>query len=231
MINCIALDDEPIALDVIQAFCNKIPEINLLQTFTQASAAQRYIRKFPVDLIFLDIQMPDINGITFYKGINQNLMVIFTTAYSEYAIEGFNVDAVDYILKPIEFDRFKQACQKAIDYSEFLKTTNSKNQNSLYVRSDYSLVKIAYDEITFCETMDDYVKIHRKNKSAILALMSLNKLLEKLPKTDFIRVHRSYIISLSKIDFVRGKNIRINDIEIPIGITYKNDFLNQYNPD
>lgn len=231
MINCIALDDEPIALDVIQTFCNKIPEINLLQTFTQASAAERYIKNFPVDLIFLDIQMPDINGISFYKGIKQNTMVIFTTAYSEYAIEGFNVDAVDYILKPIEFDRFKQACQKAVDYFEFIKTTNSKNQNSLYVRSDYSLIRIAYDEITYCETMDDYVKIHRQDKSTILALMSLNKLLEKLPQTDFVRVHRSYIVALSKIDLVRNKNIRIGDIDIPIGITYKTDFLNQYNPE
>nr|WP_321454038.1 LytTR family DNA-binding domain-containing protein [uncultured Carboxylicivirga sp.] len=228
MINCIALDDEPIAIEIIQAFCDQIPEINLMQTFTQASAAERYLAKFPVDLIFLDIQMPDINGISFYKMLKQDTMVIFTTAFSEYAVEGFNVDAVDYLLKPIEQDRFKQACQKGIDYAEFLKSNHSKSQNSLFVRSDYSLMKIPYDEIIYCETMDDYVKIHRTDNTKVLALMSLNKLLEKLPENEFVRVHRSYVVSLSKIDLVRGKKIKIGEDEIPVGVTYRNDFMQRY---
>nr|WP_319400690.1 LytTR family DNA-binding domain-containing protein [uncultured Carboxylicivirga sp.] len=220
MINCIALDDEPIAIEIIQAFCDHIPEINLMQTFTQASAAQRYLDKFPVDLIFLDIQMPDINGISFFKSLKQDTMVIFTTAFSEYA--------VDYLLKPIELDRFKQACQKAVDYAEFLKSNHSKSQNSLFVRSDYSLMKIPFDEIIYCETMDDYVKIHRTDNTTVLALMSLNKLLVKLPENEFVRVHRSYVVSLSKIDLVRGKKIKISDTEIPVGVTYRNDFMQRY---
>lgn len=228
MINCIAIDDEPIAIDIIQAFCDQTPEINLMQRFTQASAAQRYLAKFPVDLIFLDIQMPDIDGISFYKELKQKPMVIFTTAYIEYAVEGFNVDAVDYLVKPIELDRFKQACQKAVDFAEFLKSTHSKSQNSLFVRSDYSLMKIPYEDIIYCETMDDYVKIHRTDNTTVIALMSLNKLLNKLPENEFVRVHRSYVVSLSKIDLVRGKKIKIGETEIPVGVTYKNDFLHRY---
>jgi DNA-binding LytR/AlgR family response regulator len=225
MINCIAIDDEPMALEVIKSLCARISFINLTHTFTQVSAAQKHLRKFPVDLIFLDIQMPDMNGVDLYKSIEQKAMVIFTTAYSVYAVEGFNVNAIDYLLKPIEFDRFSTACDKAKEYAEYLKPRESTPQANLFVRSEYALVKILYKEIFYLETMDDYIKIHLKEGRTVLTLMSMKKMLEKLPSKDFIRVHRSYIIPFSRIESVSSKSISLGSIEIPIGASYKTDFL------
>jgi len=228
MINCIAIDDEPLALEVEKSLCARIPYINLTHTFTQSSLAHKHLRKFPVDLIFLDIQMPDINGIDFYKNLQQDTMVIFTTAHSEYAIEGFNVNAVDYLLKPIELDRFSIACKKVQEYSESLNPRKSLNQNNLFVRSEYALVKIPLHEIIFLETMDDYIKIHLLEKKTVLTLMSMKKMLEKLPSNEFIRVHRSFIIPLSKIESVSSKSVSLGSIDIPIGASYKSDFLEVY---
>ena len=225
MINCIAIDDEPMALEVIKSLCARISFINLTHTFTQVSAAQKHLRKFPVDLIFLDIQMPDMNGVDLYKSIEQKAMVIFTTAHSEYAVEGFNVNAVDYLLKPIEFDRFSTACNKAKEYSEYLNPRESTPQANLFVRSEYALVKIPYQEIFYLETMDDYIKIHLTEGRTVLTLMSMKKMLEKLPSEEFIRVHRSYIIPFSNIKSVSSKSISLGKIDIPIGASYKNDFL------
>jgi DNA-binding LytR/AlgR family response regulator len=230
MLNCVALDDEPMALEVIKTFCDKIPFLNLSHTFTQVSSAQKHLRKFPVDLIFLDIQMPDLNGIDFYKNIKQETMVIFTTAYSNYAVEGFNVNAIDYLLKPIEFERFKIACGKAKDYCGYLKKSNSDTSKNLYVRSEYALIKIPYSDILYMETMDDYIKIHLQSNKTILTLMSLKKMLEKIPQNEFVRVHQSFIVSLAKIVSVRGNNISLPIIDIPIGTSYKKDFLNIYSP-
>jgi len=232
MINCIALDDEPLALEVIKTFCKKIPYINLSHTFTQVSLAQKHIRKFPVDLIFLDIEMPDINGFEFYQSIEQKTMVIFITAYCNYGVEGFNINAVDYLLKPVEVERFKIACAKAKDFFEYSNPNyyldNSKIQNCLYVRSDYALVKIPYDTIRYLETMDDYIKIHTSENRTVLTLMSMKKMLEKLPKNEFLRVHRSFIVSLSKISSIRGKIIFLEGINIPIGISYKKEVETVY---
>lgn len=227
MLKCIALDDEPIALEIIELFCEKMSFLELTNSFTQASLAKKHLKRFPVDLIFLDIQMPDTNGIEFYKSIEQSTMVIFTTAFSTYAVEGFNVKAIDYLLKPITFDRFEQACNKALEYSEFKKPDNSK-ENCLYVRSEYSLVKIPFEEIVYCETMGDYVKIYRHDKEPILALMTLTKLLEKLPQQSFVRVHRSYIVSMLEIDCVRGKTIFLQAKKIPIGTSHRDNFFKKY---
>lgn len=229
MINCIALDDEPMALEVIKSFCNDIPDIELTHTFTQASLAAKHLRKFPVDLIFLDIQMPDVNGIDFYKSLKQETMVIFTTAFSEYAVEGFNVSAIDYLLKPISFERFQEACSKAIDYSNYLKSGSKETQQHLYVRAEYALFRIPFSEILFLETMDDYIKIYRQNDKPVLTLMSLSRILEKLPENDFIRVHRSYAVSIKKINSVKGKRIKLDKSTIPIGSTYHNHFFQVFN--
>jgi len=228
VINCIAIDDEPMALEVIKSHCAGISFINLTHTFTQVSAAQRYLRKFPVDLIFLDIQMPDMNGVDLYKSIEQDTMVIFTSAYSRYAVEGFNVKAVDYLLKPIEFYRFKSACEKAKEYAGYLKPRESTTQANLFVRSEYALVKIPYQEIFYLETMDDYIKIHLTEGKTVLTLMSMKKMLGKLPAEEFIRIHRSYIIPFSKIELVSSKSVSLGSIDIPIGTSYKNEFLKKY---
>ena len=225
MIQCIALDDEPLALVVIKAFCDKLPYLNLSHTFTQVSLAQKHIRRFPVDLIFLDIEMPDCNGFDFYKSINQKTMVIFITAYSNYAVQGFNINAIDYLLKPIELERFNTACSKAkyfFEYSNSIRLLGkSEIEDSLYVRSEYALIKIPYDTIQYLETMDDYIKIHTSENKTILTLMSMNKIVEKLPKEEFLRVHRSYAVSVSKISSKRGKTLFLKEITIPIGSSYK----------
>ncbi len=228
MLNCIALDDEPIALEVIKAHCNQLPFINLTHTFTQVSKAENYVKQFPVDLIFLDIQMPDVNGVNFYKTIQQDIMVIFTTAFSEYAIDGFQVNAVDYLLKPIKFSHFKAACEKANDYSHFLKSKHSKKQKTLFVRSDYALVNIQFSDILYLETMGDYIRIHCQYRDPVMTIMSMKKMVEKLPQHEFRRVHRSFTINLNVITGVRGKNIFIGDTSIPIGKTYESDFLNNW---
>lgn len=228
MLNCIALDDEPMALEVIKAHCSQLPFINLIHTFTQVSKAENYLKQFPVDLIFLDIEMPDINGINFYKNIDQEIMVVFTTAYSEYAIDGFQVNALDYLLKPIKFRHFKAACEKANNYSHFLKSKHSKKQDTLSVRSDYALIKIPFSDILYLETMGDYIRIHCQNRDPVLTIMSMKKMIEKLPQQEFIRVHRSFTINLKAISSVRGKQIIINDSLIPIGKTYELDFLRNW---
>lgn len=228
MLNCIAIDDEPMALEVIKSHSIKLSYINLIHTFTQVSKAKRYLNKFPVDLLFLDIQMPDANGIDFYKSIQQETMVVFTTAFSEFAVEGFNVNAVDYLLKPIVFERFETACEKAQDYFNYLNSSKNTNQQCLFVRSEYSLVKIPFQEIHFLETMDDYIKIHCINKPPVLTLSSMSKIFEKLPSEEFVRVHRSYIIPWSKITSVKGNLILLNNIEIPLGTTYLQEFINIY---
>jgi DNA-binding LytR/AlgR family response regulator len=225
MINCIALDDEPMALEVIKELSKNIPFIDLTHTFTQVSLAQSHLSKFPVDLIFLDIEMPDKNGLEFLKSIKQNIMVIFTTAHSKYALEGFNVNAIDYLLKPIELGRFTIACNKANDFFEYSNISNSKIQNCLYVRSEYALIKILHSEIRYLQTMDDYIKIHTSNGKIILTLMSMKKILEKLPGNDFIRVHRSYAVSRSDISSIRNQKIVIGDANIPIGANYKKEIM------
>jgi len=174
--------------------------------------------------------MPDVNGIDFYKSLKQETMVIFTTAYSEYAVEGFNVSAIDYLLKPIQFNRFQIACNKAQEYSNYIKSEASETQNHFYVRSEYALVKIPFSEILYLETMDDYIRIHRLDNEPVLTLMSMTKMLEKLPSDEFVRVHRSYAVALSKIHSVKGKKIKIGNQSIPVGTTYHQHFSDVFRP-
>lgn len=228
MINCIALDDEPLALSIVEAFCEKIPFLQLQKTFTDASEAARFLRKQPVDLLFLDIQMPDILGTEFYRQHAPDKMVIFTTAFSEYAVEGFELSAIDYLLKPIEFKRFEQAAIKAKDYFNYLHQSDKKEHQYLFVRSEYSLIKIPFTEITYIETLDDYLKIHLQDKKTVLTKMNLKNIMSKLNPNEFIRVHRSYIIPLSRIQSVRGKIISLGSAEIPIGVKYEEDFFKLY---
>lgn len=225
---CIALDDEPLALEVVRDFCSKFPFLELEKSFAKTSDASKHLRKFPVDLLFLDIHMPDISGIEFYKSLSQTPMVIFTTAYSEYALEGFNLSAVDYLLKPFEFTRFSEAVHKALDFYNYQKQSGKQQTKFLFVRSEYRLVKIQFSDILYIETMDDYLKIHIENKKPVITLMNLKTMEEKLPKTEFCRVHRSYIVPLAKISFVRNKMVTIDTVEIPIGSKYEEDFNNQY---
>lgn len=229
MIRAIALDDEPLALKVIESFCSRIGYIQLEKTFTKTSEAHKYLRKQPVDLIFLDIQMPMQNGMEFYSEIEQNVLVIFTTAYSEYAVDGFNVNATDYLLKPFSFDRFSQAAEKVKAVYETKKQVSNTEQLYLFIRADYSLNKILISNILFIEGLDDYLKIHIDNQKTIVARMTMKVILDKLPATEFVRVHRSFIIPISKIDKVRNKMIFIGQEEIPLSASYELAFLSIIN--
>lgn len=228
MISCIAIDDEPLALDIIEAYCSRVPFLQLQKTFTDTNEAARYLRKFPVDLVFLDIQMPDKNGIDFYKQDAAGKLVIFTTAFSHYAVEGFNVNAVDYLLKPIEFERFLQAANKANEFYQYTHSQGNSASESLFVRSEYSLVKIALSEIEYIETLDDYLRIHIEGKKPLLTKMNLKNVMTKLNPQKFVRVHRSFIVPLDKIQSVRGKIIKLANIDIPIGIKFEEEFFERY---
>lgn len=228
MIKAIAIDDEPLALNVIKSLNGNLNLIDLKRTFTQGSRAIRYLKQFPVDLLFLDIQMPDKDGIELIKSIDQEVMVIFTTAFSEYAVKGFELNAIDYLLKPIKQKRFDQACLKAIEFYDFKKQKKTSENNFIYVRSEYSLIKILLSDILFFETMDDYIKIHRINAKPTLTLLSMKKLLQMLPKEKFIRIHRSYTVQVEKIQAVRSKTVIIQNQKLPIGVTYKKAFFDSY---
>jgi DNA-binding LytR/AlgR family response regulator len=228
MIIAIALDDEPPALQVIKAFCAKEDEITLVKTFSSASEAGNYLQKFPVDLLFLDINMPSISGLEFCRTIASDTMVIFTTAYSEFAIEGFNLNAVDYLLKPFTRERFQMAVQKAIAYHRFLHQSQSEKKEFILLRVDYSMVKVVFADILFIEGLDDYIKIHSVGGGNLVVRMTLKALSEKLPAVDFMRVHRSYIVPFAKIESVRNKMILISGEEIPIGNSYEDAFFSKF---
>lgn len=226
MIHAIAIDDEPLALQVINHFCEKIDFIKLEKTFTKQSEAQKYINNYPVDLIFLDIQMPNKNGIDFYKILEKDIMVIFTTAFSEYAVEGFNLNATDYLLKPFSFERFETAVQKARNEYQFRHMTNA--QTHLMIRADYKLYRIEFEDIKYIEGLDDYIQIHLENKSKIVARFSMKNIISKLPENLFIRVHRSFIVPIKKVRTIQNKNLFIDDVSIPIGDTFKEDVQNLF---
>ncbi|WP_264511340.1 LytR/AlgR family response regulator transcription factor [Flavobacterium sp. N1719] len=223
MIKAIALDDEPLALEIISHFSKSIDFIHLEKTFTKQNEAMKYLRNYPVDLIFLDINMPQKNGIDFFKSLNADPILIFTTAYSEFAVEGFNINATDYLLKPFSEERFVQAAMKARNEFEFRK--NRSVQTHLMIRADYKLYRIEFDSILFIEGLDDYIQIHQTNGTKIVARYSMKSILAKLPDQKFIRIHRSYIVSTNYIKSIQNKTVTLNDFVLPIGDTYRDDVL------
>jgi len=230
MINAIAIDDEPLALTVIQSLCDKSGKIHLQKTFTKPGEGVKYLRKFPTDLIFCDIQMPSMTGISLVKSLQQNTMVIFTTAFSEYAVSSYELNAIDYLLKPINQKRFTQAILKAEEYFRYITKKDQDADNTIFVRADFSLVKIRLVDILYIEGLADYLKIHIRDRKPIVARMAMKEMMEKLPSGDFIRVHRSFILPFSKIEAVRGTTVFIGEMEFPIGRTYAEEFFNRYSP-
>jgi DNA-binding LytR/AlgR family response regulator len=224
MMNAIAIDDEPLALKVIQSHCEKTGFITLQKLFTQPTEALKYLRKYPVDLLFVDIQMPSMNGITLVKAIQQNTMIIFTTAFSEYAVVSYELNAIDYLLKPINFKRFSQAVDKANEYYNYISKQNHAEDKYVFIRADYSLVKIPLADILYIEGLADYIKVFIKGRKTVVARMTMNDMLEKLPSKDFVRVHRSFILPFNRIESYRANMIVLPEREIPIGKTYLKDF-------
>ncbi|HEX8333793.1 MAG TPA: LytTR family DNA-binding domain-containing protein [Segetibacter sp.] len=227
MIQAIAIDDEPPALHVLSAFCSKIDFIALRKTFTNTETASHYLKDTLVDLLFLDINMPSISGLDFYKQLSKKLMVIFTTAYSEYAIEGFNVKAIDYLLKPFTFQRFTEAVEKANEYYTMQQAAKKAEPEYLVLRIDYKLVKIDTADITYIKGFDDYLKIYVRNQKPYMVRLTMKSILDKLP-VNFLRVHRSYIVSFHHIQSVGNKVISIANEQVPIGNIYEEAFMKRF---
>jgi DNA-binding LytR/AlgR family response regulator len=228
MIKAIAIDDEPLALKVISSLCDKNEQVQLQQTFTQPNEALKYIKEYPVHLVFCDIQMPAMTGLNLVRALTPDTMVIFTTAFSEYAAVSYDLNAIDYLLKPINQKRFAQAMNKAVEYFNY---TNQKEQQAgkdIFVRADFSLVKIPVADILYIEGLADYLKIHIKDRKTIVARMPMKEMMEKLKTTGLIRIHRSFIIPFGKIETVRGNTIFMGGKEFPIGKTYIDDFFSKY---
>lgn len=228
MIKAIAIDDEPPALRIIERFAMNIPAMQLEKSFTRPGEALDYLRSHPVDLLFLDIQMPSVSGLHFYKNLPGEPMVIFTTGYSEYAVEGFNLQAVDYLLKPFTQERFDQAVAKAVSAYEYKQQQATGGQQFISIRADYSVHRVPLADIRFIEGLDDYLKIHLENAKPIVARMTMKAMVESLPATTFMRVHRSYIIPLARITMVRNKTIYIGEAQIPIGGSYEEAFFKAF---
>ncbi|MBO9703446.1 MAG: response regulator transcription factor [Sporocytophaga sp.] len=221
MIRCIAIDDEPLALDIIENYISKLPELQLEGRYTNPLEALEVLNKNTIDLLFLDIQMSELSGIQLLKALPNPPIVIFTTAYQKYALEGYELDVVDYLLKPIPFERFLKAVNKVKDLLSLQKSTADQNplKDFIFVKSDYQMVKINLDDIIYIEGLKDYVKIFAGVKP-IFAHQNMKSIESKLTN-DFLRIHKSYIISLKKIEAVQKNMVKIAGIELPVGEIYK----------
>lgn len=230
LLKCIAIDDEPLALELIISYAARLPQLQLLHTFDDALSGSEFLRNNSIDLIFVDINMPDINGIDLVKSLTKKPMVIFTTAYKKFAYDGFELEAVDYLLKPIDFERFKKAVVKALEFHHYKNPVKGLQNESLFVRSEYKLIKIDLGEIEYIESLEDYIKIYIGSARPVLTLMTLKAVLDKLPASQFIRIHRSYIVPLKKIRSVVNKRLLLtSDKELPISDTYMsavNEWMN-----
>ena len=244
-ISCIIVDDEPLAVRLMESYVTKTPFLSLKRSFTSGTAAYSFLQDTPVDLLFCDIQMPNLSGMELSRMLPERTRIIFTTAFSEYAVEGFRVRALDYLLKPISYNDFLSAALKAKEYfalvdgqaatpvaepvssvAEPVEATGANASanapKSIFVKTEYRLQQIDLDKITYIEGLKDYVKIHLSDGSApILSLMRLKNLEDTLPAKDFVRVHKSFIVRLDKIEAIERNHILISADRIPIGDTYQ----------
>tara|TARA_R110002072_G_scaffold261355_1_gene420150 strand:+ start:4240 stop:4923 length:684 start_codon:yes stop_codon:yes gene_type:complete len=218
-LKCVIVDDEPMAREIIASYIDKSPNLELLESCKNASEAIEFMQDHKADLFFLDINMPEINGLSLAKIINSKGQIIFTTAYRDYAVDGFNLNVVDYLLKPISFDRFLEAVQK-VSAPEIIENDN----DFMFVRADRKMVKIDFNSILYIESLSDYVKIFTTEKTIVIR-ETISSLQEKLPAKKFIRIHRSFIISFKKIDSYTNEFIEINQKALPISRSYKESVL------
>ena len=228
IISCLIIDDEAIAREIVATHLSKIKNINVIDSFSNAIDALNFLRHQDIDLIFLDINMPDISGISFAKSLKNNIKIIFTTAYRDYAVEGFELQAVDYLLKPISFERLLISVNTYFEvYNNPIEKGHNQieTNNFMFVRSDRRMLKINFDDIVYIESYSDYIKIHLKDKTTIVTRETISAIEAKLPKDNFIRIHRSYIISLNNIDSFTNEQIVISEKSLPISRSYKKEVL------
>lgn len=233
-LTCWIIDDEPLAIELLQSYVAKTSFLKLTGTYSSAMQAMQDLTNKSVDIIYLDIQMPEVSGMEFASFIDQDTRIIFTTAFSEYALEGYRVDALDYLLKPISYTNFLVATKKALKWYEMkqsaalekeIVTTPEKEEEQMFVKADHKLIRVLFKDILYIEGWKDYVKIHLDGEPhPILSLLSMKGLEETLPSSKFIRIHRSYIIQKNKIDYISKNRVIINKKELPIGESYKEGF-------
>lgn len=229
MIKVIAVDDEPPALDIVEEFCNRMSDMVQLEgKFSKISEASAWLGANSVDLILLDINMPKIMGIDFYKSLAIKPMAIFLTSYSEYAVESYNVNAVDYLMKPFTFQRFQQAIEKAIAHKR-AQEHERKADRTITLKLDYGIVNVPLADIQFIQGLDNYMKIHLDKQKPLTIRTTMKTLQDLLPEDEFVRVHRSYIVALARIESVRKKIITIAGEEIPVGVSYEENFNTLFN--
>jgi DNA-binding LytR/AlgR family response regulator len=225
MIRCMIVDDEPLALDILENYIQRVPNLQLVKRCKHALEAYDYLQRDSVDLIFLDIHMPELTGIDFIKSLSNRPLVIFTTAYSNYAMEGFNLDVLDYLLKPIAFDRFLKAVDKA---SRLLSSEPEGNQENseefLFVKSDGKMVKVRYDDVLFVEGMKDYVQIQMSDQRLIVH-QTMKKMERALPPDRFLRIHKSFLVAIEKIESLDGNLLEVGKHQLSVGANYRDDLL------
>jgi len=224
MLKCLAIDDEPLALELLEDNISKVPYLQFVASCNNPIEAMQILQHEQVDLIFLDIQMPGLTGLQFIQTIQEKPMFILITAYEKYALEGFNLDVVDYLVKPVALERFIKACNKAWELHQ-LKTKKNiagEQPNYFFINADYSLIKVVFTDIMWIEGFKDYLKIHLKSTSKpLVARLTMKSIEEQLPASMFARVQKSFIVSKDYITAIRKNSIFINDIEIPVGDNYK----------
>jgi DNA-binding LytR/AlgR family response regulator len=232
MLNCIAVDDENLALDLIEDNILKVPFLNIVKRCKNAFEAMEVLQSQDIDLIFLDIQMPGITGVQFLQSMTTSPMVIFVTAYKQYALEGYNLNVIDYLLKPIDFERFLKAVNKAFELHSLkhkavaVEPISESKISTIFVNADYSLIKVKTEEITYIEGLKDYIKIHLNSSTKpIVTRMTMKSIEEKLPSSEFFRVHKSFIISLDKIESIRNLKIKIGNAQVPVSESYSEEFF------
>lgn len=226
-LKCVAIDDEPLALEILKKYVAEFPALQMVHTFEDAVSGAEFLKKNKVDLLFIDIDMPDITGVDLVRSLAEKPMVIFTTAYKNFAFEGFELQALDYLLKPISLKRFAASINKAVDYAKY-KNAESTEEEALYVHSEYRMIKISLRDIEYIESMQDYIKIYLLNtEKPILTLMSLKSVLEKLPANQFIRIHRSYAVAKPHIKSIHNRKVKLNTAELPVGNNYA-DFIRDW---
>ncbi len=227
-INCAIIDDEPLAAGLLESYVKKTPYLNLTGTYNSAITAMRDLRDNPVPLLFLDIQMPELSGVEFAKILPKDTKIIFTTAFPQYALEGYKVNALDYLLKPISYEDFLRATEKAQDWYNMLQKRETYNDDRImFIKSEYKLLRVHLDDILYVEGLKDYVRICLKNGEKIMSLMSMKKLEDYLPRPEFLRTHRSYIVHMPEVRSIDRFRIVFGDIFIPISDNYKEE-VQQY---
>jgi DNA-binding LytR/AlgR family response regulator len=227
---CIAVDDEPLALALLQDNIGQVPGLELVASCNTAIDALKILNTQEIDLIFLDIQMPGLTGLQLLQSLAVKPMVILITAYEKYALEGYNLDVIDYLVKPVPFERFLKACNKAMDFYRLKKNVSTESQSwpeYFFVNAEYGLVKIVFSDIRLIEGLKDYLKIHLGDTKPLIIRMSLKAIEEKLPPGKFFRIHKSYIISVKHITTIRKNSVFLGDLELPLSDMYKEDLMKE----